>query len=86
MVIDHIDNDPTNNSSSNLRYITQAENIRRAPVRRTATYQHKGVSPAKRGRWRAHIWHAGKQIALGQFATPEEARDAYLRAFRRLFA
>jgi hypothetical protein len=37
-------------------------------------------------KWRANITHSGKTHWLGDFATPEEAHQAYLTAKRKFHA
>lgn len=64
--VDHIDNDPLNNTFENLRVLTprqQAAN--RVPI---GKYGFRGVSPSK-GKWRARFSH----IHIGTRNTKEEA-------------
>lgn len=77
--IDHRDLDGLNNRWDNLRPATKSENIhnRRAP--RTNKTGFKGVSFSK-GRYRALIYVAGKQIFLGHYKTPDAAYAAYCEA------
>jgi hypothetical protein len=81
--IDHIDGDPSNNSISNLREATQAENLqnKRAPAK--AKSGLLGVCFCNDGhinKWQARIQVSGKTVRLGHFPTPEEASAAYLAA------
>lgn len=81
--VDHIDCDGLNNTRSNLRTCTRAENSRRrrAPKDSTGT---RGVW--KKGeKFVAQIGHQGKYIYLGIFKTSEEASAAYQCAAKRLF-
>ncbi len=85
--IDHIDGDRANNRWSNLREVPHAINShnQQRPSRNSAT----GVLGVTRGASKTSPYIAGirvdgKRIHLGSFATIEEARDAYLRAKRRL--
>ena len=72
--IDHEDGKPANNNISNLRVVTQQQNMFN---RHTA----KGYSWDKnRKNWEAKIMLNGKKIYLGRFDTEEEAHNAYLEA------
>ena len=83
--VDHIDGDRKNNSLSNLRWCTRAENNRNVGKRITNTSGYTGVSFHKAsGKWRARIRVDGKQKSLGYFHTPEEASAAYEKAAREL--
>ena len=83
--IDHIDGNPTNDSFSNLRDVTTAQNIqnqRKAHARNKNGFL--GVSWHAAGKcWRARICVSGKQILLGYFKTPDEAHQAYVQAKRK---
>ena len=83
-VIDHVDGDRRNNAISNLRCVSQGENLQN---QRTARSDNScgalGVS-AKAGKWRAAIRVAGRSIHLGTFASKEAASAAYIDAKRRL--
>lgn len=71
--IDHIDRDRTNNAMSNLREATIQENNRNNGA--------KGYRLFKRtGKWVASIGVDNKNIHLGYFTTPADARAAYLAA------
>ncbi len=75
-IIDHIDGNPLNNRRSNLRFCTQAQNIRNSAPRKG---KFKGVCWVKGNeRWRS-------QICLGFFKTAEDAARAYNRAAAGLF-
>jgi hypothetical protein len=85
-LVDHRDHDPWNNRLDNLRLATETENIRhrRSWGNKTGL---KGVSPSYRKR-KATRFHASivvnrKSIALGAFATAEEAHAAYCAAARQ---
>jgi len=80
--VDHIDVDPSNNRWSNLRAATRQQNQANTGAR--SPLGMKGVS-RKRGRYRARISIDGKQVQLGTFATPEEARAAYVAAAQEHF-
>lgn len=83
--IDHINGIRTDNRLVNLRAVTKTEN---GQNRRQATANSKirflGVSEQKTtGKFRARINVAGKEMALGDYKTPEEAHRAYLDAKRK---
>ena len=73
-LVDHKDQDKTNNRLSNLRLATSAQN--QANKRQSKGYRYV----ASRAKWEAFIRVAKKLIFLGRFATEEEARQAYVSA------
>jgi len=84
--VDHIDGDRKNNSLSNLRWCTYAENNRNVGKRITNTSGYTGVTFNKRyGKWQAQIKVDGKNKYLGLFRTKEEAAAAYEEAAKREF-
>jgi hypothetical protein len=79
--IDHVDGDSLNNVWSNLRPANAAQNSANAKRYRSNTSGLKGVSYAARhGKWRA----AYGRVWLGNFATKEEAHEAYMTKAREL--
>lgn len=81
--IDHIDGNSTNNSWSNLRLASNAENQRNKGIFRNNKSGFKGVH--KHGnRWKALIYFNKKKINLGCFDTPELAHMAYCKAAAEL--
>lgn len=85
--VDHRDGDRTNNTRSNLRICTKAQNgaNRHVPAPNKVS-RYKGVSRTHRtqDRWSALIIANGKRHRLGSFATQEEAAQAYDKAAREL--
>jgi hypothetical protein len=80
MEVDHIDHDPLNNSRSNLRICTRAENSRNRSPQRNGSSRFLGVSwDRQRQRWSAHIMMHGKLRRIGSFPIEEEAARAYDR-------
>lgn len=83
--VDHIDGDRANNRPANLREVTNSlnqQNLRSARSHnRTGLL---GVSPGRRGKFRATIVVNKKQRHLGEFATAQLAHEAYLAAKRDL--
>ena len=83
-VIDHIDGKPFNNAISNLRDVTQGQNMENQKRARTNNKCGLlGVCRGKKG-WRATIQSRGKWIHIGTFETPEQAHAAYLSMKARL--
>lgn len=82
--IDHIDGNKINNRPSNLREASRkvnAQNIRKA--KKSNNLGFLGVSPGRRGKFRASLRVDGKQRYLGEFDTPEKAHAAYLTEKRK---
>ena len=80
--IDHIDGDRTNNSISNLRWVSQQEN--QLNKKNMGKYK-KGVyfnKPNKK--FRAQIQINGKKIFLGDYETEDEAAETYRLKFIEL--
>ncbi|WGL30451.1 HNH endonuclease [Synechococcus phage S-CRES1] len=77
--VDHIDNDRTNNSLSNLQLLPPRANTTKAKQRRKASKLPPGVFRS-RHRYRAQAKVDGKVIHLGVFDDPEQAHQAYLEA------
>jgi len=75
-VVDHIDNDKTNNSLDNLQLITNRENTSKDKTGGTSkyvgVYWNKGAQ-----KWQARIWIDGKRKSLGYFDDEYEAHLAY---------
>lgn len=79
--VDHINTNPSDNRSSNLREATRQQNAMN--VQRTAnkTSGFKGVSwDAKNELWYAYIKKGGKMKNLGRFAKLKDAKVARLDA------
>ena len=76
--IDHIDGNPLNNKSNNLRDVPHNVNLQN---RKSATVKNKtgflGVVK-RRNKYAAHIHKNGKQTYLGLFETAEQAHQAYM--------
>lgn len=70
-VIDHIDNNKTNNTLSNLNVVSHRDNI-------TKGTKPSGARLDKRtGKWLSKLKKNGKVLYLGSFNTKEEAELHY---------
>lgn len=83
--VDHKNGNSLDNTRSNLRICTQAENCRNQKRKITNTSGYKGVSIFKayakyNKQFVAEITVNYKRISLGYFGTPEEAALAYNKA------
>lgn len=76
IVVDHIDNDQSNNRANNLRLIPQRENLLRSKTNSTGL---TGVSPNGKN-FKSSLSKNNKVTYLGTFKTAEEAHKAYLEA------
>jgi hypothetical protein len=79
--VDHINGDPLDNRSANLRLCNASQNHanRGADRRRLgSTSRHKGVSwDKRRSKWVAHVHVDGRTRYLGRYASEDEAALAY---------
>jgi hypothetical protein len=66
MVVDHVDNNRSNNARANLRLIPKRQNNRKRTA--TALSGYRGVS-AMRNKWRARIKVNNKTLTKGGFST-----------------
>ena len=84
--IDHRNGRRADNSLSNLREATRAQQMANLKRPRTNTSGFKGVSfHKKRRRWRAYIAVDGRPRHLGYFDTAEAAHAAYAAAAAEQF-
>ncbi len=83
--IDHKDLNPGNNAWLNLREASDSQNAANRGVLGRNKLGVKGVRMTPRGKYRAQITVGGRRIALGNFATQEQARGAYQSAANRYF-
>ena len=78
-MIDHIDNNPSNNNVKNLRWATSKDNLANQGKRENNKSGFKGVSLTNKptNKYRAQININGKLKHLGYFKTAEEASQVY---------
>lgn len=76
MVVDHIDSNKENNHISNLRIVTQRQNVSKYYKKEG---EFTGVYPlgGKSSKWYASITVNNKKIHIGTYDTKYQARDAY---------
>ena len=76
--IDHIDRNRTNNSISNLRWISKSNNNRNITKRQNTSSKFIGVTFSKReGKYRAQIRFDNKVKNIGYYDKEEEAGRAF---------
>jgi hypothetical protein len=91
LVVDHINRNPLDNRKSNLRICTSQQNSWNQNKHARGANNFRGVCKIKNKhsvKYRANIYHKGKNITIGIFNTEEEAALAYdkkVREFRGEF-
>lgn len=87
LCVDHADGDGLNNTRSNLRVCTPAENSQNQKAQRQLkSSPYKGVSWDKRvEKWQAYIKKEGRKQSLGYYTCEDEAAAAYNVAALSLF-
>lgn len=79
-VIDHIDGNSLNDHPTNLREISQRENLSTSSLRSDNTSGFKGISFVPRlNKYQAYLHKNGKKINGGHYNTKEEAIHARLK-------
>lgn len=84
-IVDHMNGVRHDNRIANLRLVTHMENMQNK-LKPQGKNPFLGVTRGRfSSKWQANIYSNGKRLNLGcSFSTPEEARDAYLKAKREL--
>ena len=78
--IDHVDGNTLDNRRSNLRLATRSQNGANRRLSKNNTSGFTGVTWNKNWqKWEAQIKVRGERLALGGFASPEEAAAVYNR-------
>jgi hypothetical protein len=75
-LVDHKDGNGLNNTRSNLRLATRAQNNRNRRINKTASGGFKGVV-RRDSSWEARIRADGARMQLGRFKSAEEAARMY---------
>jgi len=84
MQVDHIDNNKTNNTFTNLRLVTNKQNCENRTLNSRNKTGHRGIY--KRGdSFVAEVCHNYKRIKVGSFATLEDACQAVEQKRKQLF-
>ena len=83
--IDHIDRNPLNNKIENLREATVLENSWNHKKRKRRIDLPMGVRNMANGKFQARISYKGKQLHLGVFETPSEAKAIYETKRKELY-
>lgn len=80
-MVDHINDNKSDNRYCNLRKATNSQNQRSRAGCINSVSGYKGVSPIKStGRWRAVIQTSGKRKHIGVYTCKHEAASAYNEA------
>lgn len=85
VLVDHKNQDRSDNRRSNLRLADKSQNGCNRGVQRNTKSGLKGAHYHKQtGRWCAKITKDGASLFLGIFDTPEQAHEAYKEASRKI--
>jgi hypothetical protein len=83
-IVDHIDKNPQNNKTCNLRFSTATKNAHNKTKSQNASTSYMGVSIHNKN-YRARITKQGKTYQLGDFKTEIEAAKAYNEKAKELY-
>lgn len=84
-LVDHINNNPSDNRRCNLRIANKSQNGANRDKTKGNTSGYKGVTTLKNGKYMARITVNYKGIYLGCYNTPEEAYKVYKKAEEKYF-
>lgn len=85
-IVEHKDQNKTNNAWTNLRLANQSQNIANIKTFKHNTTGYKGVSKSKTNpKYQAKIQYKKKSIYIGSYDTPGEASAAYQAKALELF-
>jgi hypothetical protein len=83
LVVDHIDEDKTNNTLSNLQLLTARQNTSKS--RKNKSSKYIGPNWEKRfQKWRVTVTHNKRRYKVGYFDDEKEAHIAYTKAVNNL--
>lgn len=83
--MDHIDGDKLNNHYTNLRLVSNRENVQSHYKSRAGTSDYMGVSwYGRTNKWRTQSYFEGKNNLIGYFSCEIEAARAYDKAMVRI--
>lgn len=83
LVIDHINDNPSDNRVENLQIVTQRFNAHKTQGKYSSKY--KGVHWDKnRNKWNAQIKISNKKVFIGRYEKEEDAHKAYQKALNNL--
>ena len=80
VIVDHIDNTPSNNRADNLQLITHRENLLKDKENKTSKYRGVSVDYST-GMFRSQVMLNRKVYYLGLYKTEDAAHIAYIDAF-----
>jgi len=85
IMVDHIDENKSNNKADNLQLLTNRQNVAKSNLLRNTSSKHTGVCWDKsRNKWVAQIKINGKRKYLGRFTNELEAGKAYQTALKNI--
>jgi len=85
IMVDHIDENKSNNEFTNLQLLTNRQNIVKSNLLKNTSSKHTGVCWDKnRSKWKAQIKINGKKKYLGRFINELEASEAYQAALKSI--
>ncbi len=83
IIVDHIDNNPSNNNVSNLQLISTRENL--CKDKKGCRSKYAGVYlNIKKNKWIARIFFKKERYFLGEFNNEKDASDAYEKALHEI--
>jgi hypothetical protein len=83
IVVDHIDNDKSNNKLSNLQLISHRENCSKDRINTSSKYTGSSWCNKKK-KWKCYIQNLNKKTHLGYFDIEEEASEYYKNAVKAI--
>lgn len=85
-LVDHINRNKLDNRCSNLRIVTNSQNVINSSARANNSSGYKGVTwHKKNGKWQASVMVNYKRHHLGQFTNVVDAARVYNDACRKYF-